>query len=72
MRYGTDLGNGPLPPGVNPRELGALLRAGMDPAGILAAMTEPDLAEPTWLPSGLDLDPATFAESLARARVVTA
>ncbi|GID95077.1 amidohydrolase family protein [Amorphoplanes digitatis] len=72
VRYGTDLGNGPLPPGVNPRELGALLRAGMDPAGILAAMTEPDLAEPTWLPSGLDLDPATFAESLARARVVTA
>ncbi|MEU7904427.1 amidohydrolase [Actinoplanes sp. NPDC049118] len=70
VRYGTDLGNGPLPAAVNPRELGALLRAGMDPSGILAAMTEPDEAEPTWLPAGLDLEPATFADSLATARVL--
>jgi imidazolonepropionase-like amidohydrolase len=69
VRYGTDLGNGPLPPAVNPRELGALLRAGLDPPAILAAMIEPD-AQPTWLPGGLDLDPATFAASLATARVL--
>lgn len=70
VRYGTDLGNGPLPSAVNPRELGALLRAGMDPPGILAAMIAPEDAEPTWLPAGLDLDPATFADSLATARVL--
>ena len=70
VRYGTDLGNGPLPPAVNPRELSALLRAGLSPSDILTAMTEPDQAEPTWLPAGLDLDPASFADSLATARVL--
>ena len=71
VRYGTDLGNGPLPPGVNARELRALQLAGLGPADILAAMTEPDLGEPAWLPAGLDLAPATFADSLATARVLT-
>lgn len=70
VRYGTDLGNGPLPPAVNPRELRALQRAGLGPAGILTAMTEPDAAAPTWLPAGLDLAPETFADSLATARVL--
>jgi imidazolonepropionase-like amidohydrolase len=70
VRYGTDLGNGPLPPAVNARELRALQQAGLDPTGILRAMTEPEHAEPTWLPAGLDLDPATFADSLATARVL--
>ena len=72
VRYGTDLGNGPLPPGINPRELRALQRAGLPPTDILAAMTETDQGEPAWLPAGLDLAPATFADSLATARVLTA
>jgi hypothetical protein len=72
VRYGTDLGNGPLPPGINARELRALQRAGLGPADILAAMTETDHGEPAWLPDGLDLEPATFADSLATARVLTA
>jgi hypothetical protein len=72
VRYGTDLGNGPLVPGVNPREIRALQQAGLTPADILTAMT-PDAATapPTWIPGGLDLDPAGFADSLATARVVT-
>ena len=70
VRYGTDLGNGPLPPGINPRELRALQRAGLDPAAVLATVTDPDQGEPAWLPAGLDLEPATFADSLATARVL--
>lgn len=38
IRYGTDLGNGPLPLGVNQRELRALGEAGFPPAGILRAI----------------------------------
>lgn len=37
VRYGTDLGNGPLPRGVNERELGALAEAGLSPAAVLGA-----------------------------------
>jgi hypothetical protein len=67
VRYGTDLGNGPLIPGVNPREIRALQAAGLSPTDVLAAMTGPDL---TWIPGGLDLDPERFADSLATARVL--
>jgi imidazolonepropionase-like amidohydrolase len=69
--YGTDLGNGPLVPGVNPREIRLLQRAGLTPAEILTAMT-PDAAElpPCWIPGGLDLTPAAFADVMATARVV--
>ncbi|WP_229830966.1 amidohydrolase family protein [Actinoplanes ianthinogenes] len=70
VRYGTDLGNGPLPPGVNPRELRALRSAGLTPDEILTSMTEPDSPEITWVPGGLDLSPAAFADSLATARVL--
>ncbi|WP_157408590.1 amidohydrolase family protein [Actinoplanes sp. N902-109] len=73
VRYGTDLGNGPLPPAVNIREVRALGAAGLDPAGILTAMTgndQPGSGPLSWLPAGLDLEPATFAESLATARVL--
>ena len=69
VRYGTDLGNGPLPPGVNPREIRALQEAGLTPDQVLTAMTEQD-AEPGWVPGGLDLDPTRFADVLATARVV--
>ncbi|GAA0555133.1 amidohydrolase family protein [Paractinoplanes ferrugineus] len=67
VRYGTDLGNGPLIPGVNPREIRALQQAGLTPNDILHSMTGPDV---TWIPAGLDLDPARFADVLATARVL--
>jgi imidazolonepropionase-like amidohydrolase len=67
VRYGTDLGNGPLPPGVNPREIRALQSAGLTPADILQAMTDTDVS---WIPGGLDLEPSRFADVLATTRVV--
>jgi imidazolonepropionase-like amidohydrolase len=67
VRYGTDLGNGPLIPGVNPREIRALQSAGLTPADILLSMTG---AGVTWIPGGLDLGPARFADVLATARVL--
>jgi hypothetical protein len=75
VHYGTDLGNGPLPPGINLRELRALQSAGMAPEQILDAMTR-DLTgdragvPPSWIPGGLDLDPARFAAVLGTSRVV--
>jgi imidazolonepropionase-like amidohydrolase len=69
VRYGTDLGNGPLPPGVNPREIRSLQAAGLGPDQVLAAMTDPGAA-PSWIAGGLDLDPGRFADVLATARVV--
>ncbi|MFI7599301.1 amidohydrolase family protein [Actinoplanes sp. NPDC049681] len=70
VRYGTDLGNGPLPPAINPREVRALQDAGLTPAEVLAAMADPVRPELSWLPGGLDLDPAGFAGSVATARVL--
>ncbi|GIE93119.1 amidohydrolase family protein [Paractinoplanes rishiriensis] len=67
VRYGTDLGNGPLTAGVNPREIRALQSAGLTPNDILQAMTGDDI---TWIPGGLDLDPTRFADTLATARVL--
>lgn len=43
--YGTDLGNGPLPLGVNPRELRALAAAGLDAHALVAALTHDAAAE---------------------------
>ncbi len=37
--YGTDLGNGPLPVGLNRREIDALLAIGMSPDEVLGALT---------------------------------
>jgi len=70
VRYGTDLGNGELPPAINPRELRLLQEAGLTPTEILAAMTEPEHPQLSWIPGGLDLEPATFADVLATARVL--
>lgn len=39
VRYGTDLGNGPLPTGLNERELQALVSAGIDGDELVAALT---------------------------------
>jgi hypothetical protein len=68
VRYGTDLGNGPLPPAINPREIRLMQAAGMSPTEILASMSGPGAA---WIPGGLDLDPARFADVLATARVLS-
>ena len=38
MVYGSDLGNGPLPTGINVRELRHLIRIGLDIAGVLRAV----------------------------------
>lgn len=56
--YGTDLGNGALPLGVNAREIAALVRAGLDAAAVLATLTDPwPCADPSdWGMAGL----ATF------------
>lgn len=67
VRYGTDLGNGPLPPAINPREVRALQAAGLTPNDVLTAMTETGVS---WIPGGLDLDPTRFADVLATARVL--
>ncbi|WP_061267852.1 amidohydrolase family protein [Cellulosimicrobium funkei] len=75
--YGTDLGNGPLPPGVNARELRALAEAGLDARALLGAIAhdgaapDPDAAA-TWVPGDppdLD-DPDDVAAWFARAVVV--
>lgn len=39
VHYGTDLGNGPLPLGVNAREIAALREAGLTATDVLVAMT---------------------------------
>jgi hypothetical protein len=68
--YGTDLGNGPLIPGVNPREIAALQQAGLTPDEVLTAMTaDAGGLPPCWIPGGLDLDATRFAGSVATARV---
>jgi len=44
VAYGTDLGNGPIPPGIHVGEAWHLLRAGLGPEQILEAMTFRPLA----------------------------
>jgi len=39
VRYGTDLGNGPIPPGIHATEAAHLSAAGLEPEAILRAMT---------------------------------
>ncbi|WP_433791420.1 amidohydrolase [Actinoplanes sp. CA-252034] len=70
VRYGTDLGNGPLPAGINVREIRLLQSAGLTPSAVLIAMTESDSSTVSWLPAGLDLAPDRFADVLATARVL--
>jgi imidazolonepropionase-like amidohydrolase len=68
VRYGTDLGNGPLPLGVNPGEIRALQAAGLSVDDVLVALTDRS-APPCWVPT-LERDPAGLAQSLTHARVV--
>jgi imidazolonepropionase-like amidohydrolase len=39
VAYGTDLGNGSIPPGIHVSEAWHLRRAGLSPGGVLEAMT---------------------------------
>ncbi|KRC61240.1 hypothetical protein ASE14_10020 [Agromyces sp. Root81] len=62
--YGTDLGNGDQPLGVNPAELALLVRAGLGAAAVLASLTDPwpvpvDGAVATFVPGE---PPATLDE----------
>ena len=60
--YGTDLGNGPLPVGLNVRELGLLAEAGLDEAAVLAALTgDWPTARPTDLKTFVPDDGGFFA-----------
>jgi imidazolonepropionase-like amidohydrolase len=65
VRYGTDLGNGPLPLGLNQRELAALAEAGLSPVQILRCLAR----------SGHDVvatagDPLRDQAALSSARLV--
>lgn len=52
--YGTDMGNGPTPIGLNPRELASLAAAGLTPEQQIAALTPGDPRSPNatllWVP----------------------
>ena len=76
--YGTDLGNGPLPSGVNRREITALLGAGLTPDDVLAALTTPaplglTLADTrvSFIPGERPRDPDEFVEWIGTARALT-
>jgi hypothetical protein len=74
--YGTDLGNGDLPVGVNERELAALHSAGIRGQDLIATMTDPwPLSErsqgvSTFVPGDPPTDIDGLAAWLARATVV--
>jgi imidazolonepropionase-like amidohydrolase len=71
--YGTDLGNGALPVGVDERELLALAEAGLDGTALLqsiAGADDPDGVGPrfAWLPDTPPTDPDRLPAWLAAAR----
>ncbi|HEX2032271.1 MAG TPA: amidohydrolase family protein, partial [Actinomycetota bacterium] len=71
VRYGTDLGNGPIPPGCHPGEAAHLAAAGLGVDAILAAMTRGPLEEGA--PAdviGLGGDPFEGLGALGRVRFV--
>ncbi|WP_281640850.1 amidohydrolase family protein [Aurantimicrobium minutum] len=76
--YGTDLGNGPLPLGINVRELTALQACGMTPLQISESLTswwetKNDLTSPTgvsFISEISDGSSADFCTWLATARIV--
>jgi imidazolonepropionase-like amidohydrolase len=84
--YGTDLGNGPLPLGVNRREIDALLAAGLSPDEVLGALTARAPTRPrtgsrlppagrigsrvTLISGEAPADPVGFADWLCTARAV--
>jgi len=76
--YGTDLGNGPLPVGLNRREITALLDSGLSEDAVLASLTGDTRLVPSWpgermsfLPGERPTDPDGFANWLCTARALT-
>jgi len=69
--YGTDLGNGPIPPGVDVREIALLSEAGLAPEAILEAMMRSPLepGAPADL-IGVSESPFEDPESLGELRLV--
>lgn len=71
VRYGTDLGNGPIPPGIHVGEARHLAEAGLDRAAILRAMTLSPLREGAEADLvGLAGDPLEDLEALGLVRLV--
>lgn len=68
--YGTDLGNGPLPVGINERELRALISIGMSENAVVRSLVGPRYTGVLNFVPGPRTD--DFAEWLGRASVVTA
>ena len=71
VAYGTDLGNGPIPPGLHVREAQHLLAAGLSPDDVLRSVTANPIAPgaPADL-IGLAGDPREDLEQLGRVRFV--
>ncbi|WP_345762284.1 amidohydrolase family protein [Diaminobutyricibacter sp. McL0608] len=74
--YGTDLGNGALPVGVNGRELLALAAAGLDRDRLVSAIAGDELLTTigprfAWAPGRPPSDPAAAAQWLTTSRGVT-
>ncbi|MDQ0728352.1 hydrolase [Microbacterium sp. W4I20] len=67
VRYGTDMGNGPTPVGLNPQEIAALRAAGVDGVDLLRALAP---ADPRDAASAFFLLPGDAADPL-RARRLT-
>jgi imidazolonepropionase-like amidohydrolase len=71
VRYGTDLGNGPIPPGIHVGEVRHLTEAGLDAAAILSGMTLSPLRQGVEADVvGLAGDPFEDLEALGRVRLV--
>jgi hypothetical protein len=77
--YGTDLGNGPLPAGVNSREIDALLSCGMTAQDVITAMTTwwyvfaQESSSPhhaTFIPERANGDTQSLGHWLAHGRIV--
>jgi imidazolonepropionase-like amidohydrolase len=71
VTYGTDLGNGSIPPGIHAGEIQHLFRAGLSPEGILRAVTFRPLekGEPADL-VGLAESPLETVDAYAEVRLV--
>ena len=71
VRYGTDLGNGPVPPGIDVREVMLLFQSGLAPEDVLTAMMRAPLepGAPADL-IGVARDPLEDLEALGDLRLV--
>ena len=69
--YGTDLGNGPVPPGIDVRELRLLLDVGLSSEELVSALTRAPLRSgaPADL-VGLGADPLTDIDAFGDVRLV--